>query len=143
MSSQRDLPIDNRLRKHGDPRPETIEIQLSDEQRAERRKRACDLRDQQAALAEEKKLAMSAFGQRKKALENLEAVARQQASSGIEVAAVMVQDYLTASNEVVSLRLDASGQASPDIVARRTATADELQDDLFGGHGQDGFGHPS
>lgn len=139
MSNQRDLPIGSRLRKQGEPHPETIEIQLSDEQRTERRKRACDLRDQQAALVEEKKLAMAAFGQRKKDLENKEAVARQQASTGIEVAAVVVQDYLTDGNEVISIRIDTN-----EPVVRRTATADELQEDLFGADSDDdtGFGRP-
>lgn len=134
--SQQDLPIGNRLRKLGDPHPETIQIELSDEQRQERRKAACDLRDQQYALVEEKKLAMAAFSQRKKALENAETVARQQASTGIEVVAVLVQNYLTAGNEVISLRVDTN-----DEVSRRTATPGELQEELFGG--DNGFGAPS
>lgn len=129
--------MDGKLRKLGDPHPETIELALTEEQRTERRKRACDLRDQQGALAEEKKLAIAGFGQRKKALENLEAIARGQAATGTEVVAVVVQDYLTPSNEVVAVRVDTN-----DPVSRRTATADELQEDLFGGDDESGFGRP-
>lgn len=137
--SQQNLPIARTLKKLGDPHPESIEIQLTDDQRTERRKRACDLRDQQAALAEEKKLAVAGFAQRKKALENLEAVARGQAATGVEVVAVVVQDYLTAGNEVISVRVDTN-----DPVSRRTATAEELQEDLFGADADDetGFGRP-
>ncbi len=116
------------VKKLGDPHPATIQVELSDEQRAERRKQACDLRDQQATLVEEKKLAMAGFNHRRKSLENLEAVARGQASTGIEELAVVVQDYLTASNEVVAIRVD-----NQEIAAKRTATADELQEELFGG----------
>jgi hypothetical protein len=116
------------VKKVGDPHPATIQVDLTDAQRAERRRQACDLRDQQAALVEEKKLAMAGFNHRKKSLENLEAVARGQASTGIEEVAVVVQDYLTAGNEVVSVRID-----TQDPVARRTATTEELQEELFGG----------
>lgn len=116
------------VKKLGEPHPATIQVELTDEQRTERRKQACDLRDHQATLVEEKKLAMAAFNHRKKALENLEAVARGQASTGIEEIAVVVQDFLTAGNEVVSVRID-----TQDPVSKRTATQDELQEELFGG----------
>jgi len=116
------------VKKLGAPHPATIQIDLTEDQCAERRKKACDLRDQQAALADEKKLAMAGFNQRKKALENEEATLRQQASSCIEVAAVVVQNYLTATNEVVAIRID-NGEA----IARRTATGEELQEEMFGG----------
>lgn len=122
------------LRKLGDPHPETIQVELSDQQRAERRKVACDLRDQQAALVEEKKLKVAEFGQRKKALENLEAIARGQAATGIEISAIVVQDYLTPGNEVISVRVD-----TEEAVSRRTATAEELQEELDL-DGDDGFG---
>jgi hypothetical protein len=130
------------LRKIGEPHPETIQIRLTEEQRTDCRKHACDLRDQIFSLVEEKKLKVAEFGQRKKALENLEAVSRQQASTGIEIAAVVVQDYLTPTNEVISVRVDTSDQ-----VSRRQASADELQEELFGGSDdagdESGFGKPS
>jgi hypothetical protein len=126
------------VKKLGNPHAENIQIELSEEERAERRKTACDLRDQQVALAEEKKLAMAAFGQRKKSLENLESIRRSQAATGIEIAAVVVQDYLTAENEVVSIRIDNNAP-----VAKRTATGEELQDDLFGGEDDEPSGKPS
>lgn len=120
------------VKKLGDPHPSTIQVDLTDEQRTERRKQACDLRDQQAALVEEKKLKMAEFNHRKKELENKEAVLRGQASTGIEEIAVVVQDFLTAGNEVVSVRID-----NDELVSKRTATADELQEELFGGTDED------
>lgn len=120
------------VKKLGEAHPLAIQVELTDDQRAERRKMACDLRDQQATLVEEKKLAMVAFNHRKKALENQEVIARGQASTGIEELAVMVQDYLTGGNEVVSIRIDTS-----EAVGRRTATAEELQEDMFGGTDED------
>lgn len=139
--SKQELAIGKVVRKIGDPHPDNIEVHLTEDQRTERRKRACDLRDQQAAVTEEAKLAAAGFRQRKKALENQEAVARGQAATGIEVVAVVVQDYLTAGNEVISVRVDTN-----DPVSRRTATAEELQEDLFGADEDDsdetGFGRP-
>lgn len=120
------------VKKLGEPHPSTIQVELTDEQRTERRKQACDLRDQQAALVEEKKLKMAEFNHRKKELENKEAVFRGQASTGIEEIAVVVQDFLTSGNEVVSVRID-----NQEIATKRTATADELQEELFGGTDED------
>ncbi len=42
--------------------------------------------------------------------------------------AVVVQNYLTSGNEVVSVRVDTN-----EPVAGRTATSEELQEELFGG----------
>jgi hypothetical protein len=116
------------VKKLGDPRAIEIPVNLTQDERADRRKAACDLRDQQAALSAEAHLAAAGFRQRKKELENKEAIARGQASTGIELQAVVVQSYLTATNEVVAMRLDTN-----EPVARRTATGEELQEDLFGG----------
>lgn len=120
------------VKKLGDPKPATIEVKLTEDQRAERRTQACALRDQQKALAEEAKLAAAGFRQRKRALENEEDVFRQQASTGVETAAVIVQHFLTAQNEVVAVRIDNGA-----LVAKRTATADELQEEMFGGTDDD------
>lgn len=121
------------VKKVGDPRPETIKVELTSAERDEQRRLACDLRDQQAKLKEEKANSMAAFRARHKDLEAKEEAARNRASTGVDHAVVLVQDYLTRSNEVVSLRVDTNEQ-----VVRRTATADELQEDLFGGGQDDG-----
>lgn len=120
------------VKKLGEPHPTTIQMELTERERADRRKSACELRDQQAALGEEKKLKMADFNHRKKELENKESVLRGQAATGIEEIAVVVQDFLTASNEVVSVRID-----NEEPVSKRTATADELQEELFGGTDED------
>jgi hypothetical protein len=96
---------------------------------------ACDIRDQQDALVEEQKLAAAGFLQRKKSLRNLESIVRGQAATGIETLAIIVQDYLTPENQVISVRVD-----TQDVVSRRTPTAEELQGDLLQGDEDDGFG---
>lgn len=116
------------VKKLGEPRAIDIQIELTEEQRAERRKQACDLLDQKTALAEEKKLKAAEYGQRIKELDRAATLARQAASTGTETAAVIVQNYLTAGNEVVSIRVDTN-----ETVAGRTATSEELQEELFGG----------
>lgn len=116
------------VKKLGEPRAETVQIELSDSDRDDQRRLACDLRDQQIKLLDEKKNSRAAFNARQKDLEAKEEAARQRASTGIDHVAVVVQDFLTSGNQVVSVQLD-----TQKPVAVRTATADELQEDLFGG----------
>lgn len=118
------------VKKLGEPRTETVKIDLADAERQTERATACDLRDQAAAVKEEKKTAMAAFGQRLKELDLREQDCRRRASTGIDHVAVIVQDYLTGSNEVVSVKVDTN-----EPVARRTATVQELQEEMFGGSG--------
>ncbi|HEY6117479.1 MAG TPA: hypothetical protein VI172_16115 [Candidatus Dormibacteraeota bacterium] len=116
------------IKKIGEPHAIDIQVELTEEQRAERRKRACDLLDQKSALVEEKKLKAAEYGQRIKELDRAATQARQAASTGTETAAVVVQNYLTVGNEVVSVRL-----LDNEPVVKRTATGEELQEELFGG----------
>lgn len=120
------------VKKLGDPHPETIQVELTEAQRGERRKQACDLRGMQKATLEEAKLKAAEYRQKKKSLENLEDIARGEADTGMSSVAVIVQDYLTTANEVVSVRLD-----TQEMVSRRTATGEELQEELFGGDDED------
>jgi len=116
------------VKKLGEPRTETVKVDLTDAERQVERVTACDLRDQSASVKEEKKTAMAAFGQRLKEIDQREQDCRRRASTGIDHVAVIVQDYLTASSEVVSVKVDTN-----EPVSRRTATIQELQEDLFGG----------
>lgn len=116
------------VKKLGDPRTATIEVKLTEDQRAERRTQACALADQLEALTQEAKISAADFAQRKKALKQQADIARQQAATGKETAAVIVQHFLTAQNEVVAVRIDNGA-----LVASRTATAEELQEEMFGG----------
>ncbi len=116
------------VKKLGEPRTETVKVDLTDAERQAERVTACDLRDQASAVKEEKKTAMAGFSQRLKELDQREQDCRRRASTGIDHVAVIVQDYLTATNEVVSVKVDTN-----EPVARRTATVQELQEDLFGG----------
>lgn len=121
------------VKKLGDQRTETIKIELSEAQRAEERAKACDLRDQHEKIKEELKTARAGFNQRMKELDQREQECRQRASTGIDHVPVVVQDFLTPSNEVVSVEVK-----TQTPVARRTATAEELQEDLFGGGEREG-----
>jgi len=122
------IPPPRFVKKIGEPHAIDIQVELTEEQRAERRKQACDLLDQKSALVEEKKLKAAEYGQRIKELDRAATMARQAASTGTETIAAVVQNYLTAGNEVVSVRLDTN-----ETVAGRTATSEELQEELFGG----------
>lgn len=118
------------VKKIGDPRTETVKVELTEIERQDARATACDLRDQLEKLKEEAKTIRAGFAQRIKDLAQRELECRQRASTGIDHVAVVVQDHLTAGNEVVAVEIKTGLP-----VARRTATADELQEDLFGGDG--------
>jgi len=116
------------LRKLGDPRTETISVVLTEHEIAEQKARSCELRNAQDALKRERADAMAAFKARAAALSSAEELCRQRASTGRSDLAVVVQDFITPGNEVLTVRIDTS-----DVVNRRTATADELQEEIFGG----------
>ncbi|HEX6022540.1 MAG TPA: hypothetical protein VFZ00_11135 [Solirubrobacter sp.] len=120
------------VKKLGEPHAISVEVTLTEAQRAERRKASCDLLDQKTALAEEAKLKASEYRQRVKELDRAATMARQAGSTGKDTIAVLVQDFLTRGNEVVSVAMTADGEVGDEIV-RRTATAEELQEELFGG----------
>lgn len=120
------------IKKLGDPRTETIKIDLTPSEVVEQDRLGRDLREQQAKLAQERSAAMADFNQRKKDLELKEAACRQRASSKADHVDVIVQDWLTAANEVIAVRVDTN-----EPVARRTATGEELQEELFGGGDDD------
>lgn len=116
------------IKKLGESHAIGIQVTLTDEQQSERWKSAGEIELQKKALAEEAKLKAAEYRQRIKEMDRSAAMARQAASTGTETVAVVVQNYLTAGNEVVSVRLD-----TDEVVAGRTATAEELQEELFGG----------
>lgn len=132
-----------RLRKIGEPRVETIVVVLTESQVEEQRAKACDLRDQQDKLKIELAGVKTDFKVREKNLRDAEVEARGQASTRKRHVQILIQDHITPSNEVISIRLD-----TKDVVGRRTATAEELQEEPFGGGDDDddeetGFGKPS
>jgi hypothetical protein len=125
------------IRKIGEPRAETITVNLTEDERAEQGRRALEYRAQQKALAIERSTTLAGFTQRKKDLEAKEEVCSQRSTTGTDQVAVLVQDVLTAGNEVLSMQLDAEGNITSKIAAKRTATGEELQEELFGGTDED------
>lgn len=123
------------IRKLGEPRIETIVVDLTDAEVVELDARARQLRDRQDAIKKERAGAMATFKARSQEVADAEALLRQQASTRKRDVEIPVQDYLTPTNEVISVRTD-----THDQIGRRTATATELQGDLLQGDEDDGFG---
>lgn len=121
----------DRLRKIGEPRIETIVVELTDTDVVELDAKARLLRDRQDALKKELVGVKADFKARGQVLSDAEALARQQASTRKRDAEISVQDYITPGNEVISLRMDTN-----EVFGRRIATLDELQE----GFESDGFG---
>lgn len=131
------------LGKAGDPRLETISVALGDAEVTEAHARASTLRDQQDALKQERAGAMQEFKARGQRLADAEATARRQAATRRKDVEIALQDYITGSNEVITVRTD-----TQEVMGRRTATAEELetlQTEMFGSDDEedDGFGKPS
>jgi hypothetical protein len=123
------------LRKVGDPRVETISVELTDVDVAEQQQQVCRFRELQAAVKEAKKKAMADYRARLQELESDEAAALRQVTTKHRDVDVTVQDYLSAANEVVTMRVD-----THDVIRRRTATGEELQEELPIDPDDGGFG---
>lgn len=123
------------IRKVGEPRVETISVDLDAAEIAEATKKAMQLRNQQDALKQELVGVRQEFKSRAQRLIDAEVLARRQASTGKADVEIALQDYLTSSNEVVTVRID-----TQEVFGRRTATMSELQGDLFDDDDESGFG---
>jgi hypothetical protein len=123
------------IRKLGEPRIETIVVDLTDAEVVDLDARARQLRDRQDAIKKELAGVKATFKARSQEVTDAEALLRQQASTRKRDVEIPVQDYLTPTNEVISVRTD-----THDQIGRRTATATELQGDLLQGDEDDGFG---
>lgn len=129
------------IRRVGDPRNETISVPLDDAGVVEAQARANQLRDQQDALKQELAGVKQEFKARAQRLTDAEVKARRQASTRRMDLEISLQEFLTSSNEVILVRMD-----TQEVMGRRTATPEELQEDLFDGEEEDdesGFGKPS
>lgn len=111
----------------GDPRVETVSVLLGQAGIAEAQVRANQLRDQQDALKQELAGVKQEFRARGQRLIDAEIRARRQASTGRMDVEISLQEFLTSTNEVILVRMD-----TQEVTGRRTATAEELQQDLFG-----------
>lgn len=126
------------IRKLGDPRVEMITVELTDAEVSEAGKAANALRDQLDTIKREKADAVAKFKARTQAIQSSEEDARRQVSTRRRDIEIAVQDYLTPQNEAVTVRSD-----TQDVINRRTATAEDLQESLFGGdedEDESGFG---
>lgn len=128
---------DPRFRALGEPRIATISSTLTESEIEAQRQQVCVIQDRQDSLKRGKAAAMQKFKARAAELESMKEIALRQVSTGKRDAEILVQDFMTPSNEVVSIRFDSESQ---EIVERRTATAEELQEELFGADSEDPTG---
>lgn len=130
------------IRRVGDPRNETISVPLDDAGVVEAQARANQLRDQQDALKQELAGVKQEFKARAQRLTDAEVKARRQASTRRMDLEISLQEFLTSANEVILVRMD-----TQEVMGRRTATPEELQEDLFDADNEEddesGFGKPS
>ncbi len=130
------------IRRVGDPRVETISVALDEAGVIEANARANQLRDQQDALKQELAGVKQEFKARGQRMIDAEIIARRSASTRRKDVEIALQEFLTSGNEVILVRMD-----THEVMGRRIATAEELQEDLFEADDEEeddsGFGKPS
>lgn len=112
-------------------RTETVTENLDEDQVAAAHRDIVALLGQRDALKQKLKTAKSEIKAQGDAIEQRILIARARTTGKGDVD-VAVQDWLTKTNEVATLRVD-----TKEVLATRTATSKELQDDL---QLEDGFG---
>lgn len=123
------------LRKLAD-RIHTITVSLNDSEVDESKLEVCRLLDEEDALKEKLKSIKSEFKAKADSIKQRTAVARGKVTARQASVEVAVQDWLTKSNEVITIRPD-TGEILP---GSRTATASELQEPMDLQDEDDGFG---
>lgn len=106
---------------------EEIEVKLDDEQVASLRTTTCDLQADIDRLEDELKSASKAKRDELKELRKRRRELLKQVKAGAVKRTLKVEEYLTATNEIIVRRADTGTE-----ISRRTATADELQESLPG-----------
>ncbi len=119
------------LRKIGE-RIDTVTVDLVDHDVVELNAKACQLRDQQDALKLELAGVKQQYKARAQKLADAEQVARRDAARRKKDVEILIHEFITPTNEVVMIRMD-----TKEPIGRRTATAEELQEDMFGGDDED------
>lgn len=122
------------VRKVSD-RIHTVTVQLNDREVDESKLEVCRLLDEEDALKEKLKSIKSEFKAKSDSIKQRTAVARGKVTARQASEEVAVQDWLTKTNEVISI-VTSTGEILP---GSRTASAAELQEpmDL---EDDDGFG---
>lgn len=128
-----------RARTIGEPYSEVITISLTPSEVAEQRSELCTLLDAEEKLDERLARIKAEIKAEATTVEDKIKVTRRRISTKQTDVEVTLQQYLTVGNEVIIVRTD-----TDDIMYRRTATARELQEDLFADRPavtpDDGFG---
>lgn len=114
-----------RIRKIGE-REEVIEIKLTQLQLEDMREEVMTLLDDEERIEEKAKEASKNFASQLKTNQLQRNELRRTIAGGKRRETIIVEEHLTASNEVVRIRKDTGDQ-----VGARTATPRELQEDLF------------
>lgn len=114
-----------RIRKIGE-REESIVHELSAKELSDRKDDVMDLLEEVEKIEERKKEQAKNYASQLSTLELQIGEMRREIKSGKRSQTVLIQEFLTASNEVIRVRADTDEQ----IGIPRTATARELQEEL-------------
>lgn len=107
-------------------REEIIETKLTQNQIDEMQRENLVLDNEVERLEEKKAEAMKNFASQLKTIELQKSEIRRMVNAAKRRETVTVEEYLTGSNEIVRFRKDTG-----DRIGQRTATARELQEDMF------------
>lgn len=113
------------VRKIGE-REEVIEHHLSREEMAEVQDTVMALLDQKQEVEEKKVETNANYNAQFKAIDLQLETARRVFRGGVRKESVIIEEHLTAANEVIRIR-----KGTREIIGQRTATADELQEEMF------------
>lgn len=115
-----------RSRTIGDPYTQVVTSALTPSEVADERAEVCSLLDRQEQLDERLARAKAEIKGESTTIEDKLRVSRRRVSTKRSDVEVTLQQYLTNGNEVIIVRTD-----TDEILSRRTATARELQEDMF------------
>jgi hypothetical protein len=127
MSSKKKSDPNERIRPVGEPREAIIEHKLTQIQLDGLKDNVMDLLDQREDLKEKAKEVVTNYKSQIATCELTIESTRRTIRSGRRQETIQVQEFLTRSNEVIRVRTDTGAQ-----IGTRTATARELQEELFG-----------
>lgn len=107
---------------------EELSVKNTDTQQSVLAGQLADVILEKGRIEDEKKEAMSGFNEKLKDLEAREKELASEVHSGTHKEPVEVVEYLLPTNEIQCVRSDTG-----EVLERRAADADDLQEDMFGG----------
>lgn len=125
MAQRKLFESSERVRKIGE-RKETITVELDPSEIEAERTAVLDLLGRKDNLEAARKSLASEYKAKIEAVESAMTACRQAATTGKRTVELDIEEWLTRSREVVRVRAD-----NGDVIGKRNARADELQEALF------------